>query len=65
MVALLHGVERWKELEEGLVASALAGEPDEGRDSEAESLKIDVGSIAADDLEALQTAKALGGGGGG
>jgi hypothetical protein len=64
-MTFLHGDESGEELEEGLIASALAGEPDKGGDSEAEDLEIDVGSIAANDLEAFEAAKALGGGGGG
>ena len=56
VVALLHGAERGKELEEGLVAGAFAGEPDEGGGGEAEGVEIDVGAIAANDLEAFEAA---------
>lgn len=65
MVTLLHCVEGGEELEEGLVTGALAGEADEGRDGEAEGLEIDVGSIAAYELEALKAAETFGCGGGG
>ena len=62
MVAFLHGVQGGKELEERFVARAFAGEAHEGRDGEAEGLHVDVGTIAADELEAFEAAEALGGG---
>jgi len=63
-MALLYGFECGKEFEEGLVAGALAGEANEGRDGEAEGLEIEVGSIAAYEFEAFEAAEAFGGGGG-
>jgi len=65
VVALLHGVERRKELEEGFVARAFAGEAHEGRDRKAEGLHVDVGAVTADELETLEAPEALGGGRGG
>lgn len=65
VVTLLHGIECGKEFKEGFVARALAGETDKGSDGEAECLEIDVGSIAANELEAFETVKALGSGRGG
>jgi hypothetical protein len=64
VMALLYRVKRWKELEERFVARALAGKAHKGCDGEAESLKIDVCAIAADEFKALEAAKALGGCGG-
>lgn len=65
VMAFLDGDEGGEELEEGFVAGALASEADEGGDGEAEGVEIDVGAIAANDLEAFEAAKALCGGGGG
>ncbi len=64
-MALLHGVERGDELEEGFVARAFAGEAHEGCDGEAERLEVHFGAVALDDLEAFEAAEALRGGGGG
>jgi len=65
VVALLHGVERGQELEKRFVARAFAGESHEGCDIEAEGLQVDFRVVAANELEAFETAQALGGGGGG
>ena len=62
-MALLDRVERGKELEEGFVARALAGEAHEGRDGKAEGLHVDVGAVAANELKAFEAPEALGGGG--
>jgi len=64
-MTLLDGVERGKEFEERFVARAFAGEPYEGCDGEAEGLQVDLRVVAANELEAFETAQALGGGGGG
>jgi len=65
VVALLHGVECGKELEERFVACAFASEPHESCDGEAEGLQVNFRVVAADELETLEAAQALGGGGGG
>ena len=64
MVALLHGVECGKKFEEWFVACAFAGEAHEGGDGEAEGLQVDFRVVAANELEAFESAQALGGGGG-
>jgi hypothetical protein len=65
VVTLLHGIERGKKFKERFVARTLAAETDKGGDGEAEGLEIEVGSIAANEVEAFETAKTLGGSRGG
>ena len=64
VVAFLHGVESGEEFEEGFVSGSFAGEADEGGNGVAERGKVDVGAVAANDLEAFEAAEAFGGSGG-
>lgn len=59
VVTFLNVLQGGEELQKGAVTAAVAGEPDERRDGVSEGFKVNLNSIAANDIQAFQLPDAL------